>query len=148
MAGAGIFIGVFGLIFYLFILLLPVALLVALQVWLCKKGPRLGLILPSLSLALSLVMVFSIAAFSAVNGTVGGGGLRVTDENGNVIQEEVIPAQPEQKTEFASNTLIAVGLVFLVTNIPTAVFGGIWLHYKGRRDTAADLKKMRIEDLG
>jgi len=91
MAGAGIFIGVFGLMFYLFILLLPVALLVALQVWLSKKGPRLGLTLPSLSLALSLVMVFSIAAFSAVNGTVGGGSLRVTDENGKVYWKRHAP---------------------------------------------------------
>ena len=47
MAGVGIFIGAFGLIFYLLILLLPIALLVALQVWLCKKSVRLGLILPS-----------------------------------------------------------------------------------------------------
>ena len=40
-----------------------------------------------------------------------------------------------------------IGAVFLVTNIPTAVFGGIWLHYKGRRDTLEALKRMRIEDL-
>ena len=37
---------------------------------------------------------------------------------------------------------------FLVSNIPTVVFGGIWLHYKGRRDTQDDLKRMRVEDLG
>ena len=36
----------------------------------------------------------------------------------------------------------------LVSNIPTVVFGGIWLHYKGRRDTQDDLKRMRVEDLG
>ena len=42
----------------------------------------------------------------------------------------------------------AAGVIFLATNIPTAVFGGIWLHYKGRRDTMEDLKRMRIEDLG
>ena len=138
MSGAGIFFGAFGLIFYLFILLLPIALLVALQVWLCKKSGKLGLILPGLSLALSLMLVFSIAAF----GRVGGGNLQLTDENGNVLQEETIPAPAIKAQEVA-----AVGLVFLVTNIPTAVFGGIWLHYKGRRDTLEDLKRMRIEDL-
>lgn len=138
MAGAGFIVGIFGLVFYLFILLLPIALLVALQVWLCKKGKRLGLILPGISLVLSLLLVFSMAAF----GRIGGGNLRLTDENGNVIQEEIIPAPPLKAEE-----VIAVGLVFLVTNIPTVVFGGIWLHYKGRRDTYEDLKKMRIEDL-
>lgn len=138
MAGAGFIVGIFGLVFYLFILLLPIALLVALQVWLCRKSAKLGLILPGLSLALSLLMVFSIAAF----GRPGGGTLRLTDENGTVIQEERIEAPPVKAEE-----VVAVGLVFLVTNIPTAVFGGIWLHYKGRRDTLEALKRMRIEDL-
>lgn len=138
MAGAGLLIGIFGLVFYLFILLLPIALLVALQVWLCRKGKRLGLILPGISLVLSLMLVFSIAAF----GRIGGGNLQVTDENGNIIQEEIVPAPALKAKE-----VVAIGLVFLVSNIPTVVFGGIWLHYKGRRDTYEDLKRMRIEDL-
>ena len=37
--------------------------------------------------------------------------------------------------------------MFLVSNIPTVVFGGIWLYYKNRRDFKDDLKKMKIEDL-
>lgn len=138
MAGADFIIGIFGLVFYLFMLMLPIALLVALQVWLCKKGKWLGLILPGISLALSLTLVFSVAAF----GRMGGGNLRVTDENGNVLQEETVKAPPLKAEE-----VVAVGLVFLVSNIPTVVFGGIWLHYKGRRDTLDDLKRMRIEDL-
>ena len=131
--------GVFGLIVYLFVIMLPIALLVALQVWLCRKGKRLGLILPGVSLALSLLLVFSIAAF----GRIGGGNLRLTDGNGNVIQEETVPA-----SRLKAEEVVAVGLVFLVSNIPTVVFGGIWLHYKGRRETLEDLKKMRTEDLG
>lgn len=130
--------GVFGLIVYLFVIMLPIALLVALQVWLCRKGKRLGLILPGVSLALSLLLVFSIAAF----GRIGGGNLRLTDGNGNVIQEETVPA-----SRLKAEEVVAVGLVFLVSNIPTVVFGGIWLHYKGRRDTLEDLKRMQIEDL-
>lgn len=130
--------GIVGLIVYLFVIMLPIGLLVLLQVWLCKKSVRLGLILPGISLVLSMVLVFSMAAF----GRIGGGGLRVTDENGNVIQEETIKAPPIKAGE-----VVAVGLVFLVSNIPTVVFGGVWLHYKGRKDTLDDLKRMRIEDL-
>ncbi len=140
-------IGLIGLVLYLFILLLPVALLVALQVWLCRKSLKLGLILPGISLALSLVLALSVAAFSIGNATFSGGSFRVTDENGNVIQEEVIPVPENQKQEFPVRTLAAAGVMFLVTNIPTVIFGGIWLHYKGRRDTVEDLKRMRIEDL-
>lgn len=122
----------------LIILLLPAGLLVLLQVLLCRKGKGLGLILPGISLTLSLLIVFSIAAF----GRVVGGNLQLTDENGNVIQEEIIEAPPVKAGE-----VLAVGLVFLAANIPTVVFGGIWLHYKGRRETVEDLKRMRIEDL-
>ena len=64
-------VGIFGLIiYYLFVLMLPIALLVALQVWLCKKSVRLGLILPGISLALSLLLVFSMAAFYALLGAL------------------------------------------------------------------------------
>ena len=41
----------------------------------------------------------------------------------------------------------AIASVFLVSNIPTVIFGGIWLYYKNRRDFQEDLKKMKIEDL-
>ncbi len=140
MAGTGLFIGIFGLVFYLFILLLPIALLVALQVWMCKKGKWLGLVLPGISLVLSLILVSSMAAFT----TVGGGSMRVADENGQVVQiEPEVIGEPQPVPGAMRNAV----LVFLVTNIPTVVFGGIWLHYKGRRDTYEDLKRMRIEDL-
>lgn len=155
MAFAGIFVGVFGLIFYLFILLLPIALLVALQVWLCRKSTKLGLILPGISLALSLLLVLSMATFSTLtigggNTMVSGGAVQVPAQEGEYIEvpaQEGVPRGEREKTQIHPRALMAVGVVFLVTNIPTAVFGGIWLHYKGRRDTLEDLKKMRIEDL-
>lgn len=142
--------GIIGLVLFLFFMLLPIALLVALQVWLCRKSLKLGLILPAISLALSLVMVFSMAAFTTMSGTntIGGGANLVTASGDEVPAQEGVPGGEREKTEFPVNTLIAVVVLFLVMNIPTAVFGGIWLHCKGRRDTLEDLKKMRIEDLG
>lgn len=127
----------------LFMFFLPIALLVALQVWLCRKSLKLGLILPALSLTLSLLLALTVGASLML--TRAGGTLTVRDEvTGEIIQQE----------DFESNVytnpaaLAGAGVLFLVGNIPTVVFGGIWLHYKGRRDTVADLKKMRIEDLG
>ncbi len=137
------FVGIFGLIVYLFMLLLPVALLVALQVWLCRKSVKLGLILPSVSLSLSLLILAAVLSFGALGR--GGGTLTVRNETtGEIIQQETF----ESDWQFNPDVLLPAGVLFLVTNIPTAVFGGIWLHYKGRRDTLEDLKKMRIEDLG
>ena len=128
----------FSLILSLFSLLLPVALLVVLQVWLCRRSRKLGLILPILTLLLSLLLVLSFTALQRM----GGGSMVVTDGQGNVLQEEY--TQPEPIT---LGDVGAVAGVFLVSNIPTVVFGGIWLYYKNRRDFKDDLKKMKIEDL-
>lgn len=138
----------------LFMFMLPIALLVALQVWMCRKGKWLGLILPGISLALSLVMAFSMAAFSTLtvggNTMVSGGAVQVPAQEEDYVEspaQEGVPGGEREKTEFHPEGLITAGVLFLVMNIPTVVFGGIWLHYKGRRDTLEDLKKMRIEDL-
>ena len=47
----------------LFSVLLPVGLVLALQVFLCRRGSRLGLILPALSLLLSLLLTLSVGIF-------------------------------------------------------------------------------------
>lgn len=132
-----------NLVLVLFVVLLPVALLVALQVWLCRKSLKLGLILPGLSLALSLLLALTVGASLML--TRAGGTLTVRDEvTGEIIQQE----NYESNVHTNPAALAGAGVLFLVGNIPTVVFGGIWLHCKGRRDTVADLKKMRIEDLG
>ena len=131
------------LLFGVFGALLPFALLVVLQVWLCRKSARLGLILPVLSLLLSVVLVFSLVFFQRATGY---SSLTVTDENGQVVQQEVREENFSGVSPMGETIAIAV-VAFLVTNVPTVVFGGIWLHYKGREDTREDLKRMQIQDL-
>ena len=139
MAGVGLVLGIF-------MILVPIALLVVLQVWLCKKSLKLGLILPVLSFLLSLMMVFSMGALQSMATR----GSTLIIEDGTYIE---VPAQQgghHGEEHHISITPGAVGVLvglFLVTNIPTVVFGGIWLHYKSRRDFQDDLKKMKIEDL-
>ena len=159
MAIASLF-GVVALPIVLIGILLPVALVLALQVWLCRRKNRwLGLILPGLSLAVSLLSLLSMLAF---RGAVGGS-MTVT-ENGQVVEETVTengmttvydgegnildqyPAPDSQDGVGPETALTAAG-VFLVNNIPTVVLGGIWLHYKNRRDFQDEIKKMNIQDL-
>lgn len=149
-----------SLMMSLFFLLLPVALLVVLQVWLCKKSKKLGLILPILSLAVSLLLVLSMGALQMVTTAppmVTGGNELVVSGSSQVPAEEgeptSLPAQEaedlpeERQVNLTPGALGAIAGVFLVSNIPTVVFGGIWLYYKNRRDFKDDLKRMRIEDL-
>ena len=159
MAIASLF-GVVALPIVLIGILLPVALVLALQVWLCRRKNRwLGLILPGLSLAVSLLSLLSVLAFRGVVG----GSMTVT-ENGQVVEETVTengmttvydgegnildqyPAPDSQDGVGPEMALTAAG-VFLVNNIPTVVLGGIWLHYKNRRDFQDEMKKMNIQDL-
>ena len=90
----------------LFIFMLPIALLVALQVWLCKRSPKMGLILPGVSLALSLLLTLSMASFSTL--TVRAGNTLVSPVEGGVA-----PAQEgvavQEKTEFHPEALVVAG---------------------------------------
>ena len=127
----------------LFSVLLPVGLVVALQVWLCRRGGRLGLILPCLSLVMSLLISFGVLAFSRVGS--GTSQLTVYGENGEVLSQEI--RQETDGPVLEPGVLAASGGLFLAFNVPTAVLGGIWLHYKGRRELEAEMRRMRLEDL-
>ena len=148
-------------------ILLPVALVVALQVWLCKRKTRwLGLILPGLSFLFSLLLVFSVGAFGLINqgGSVGtltleengqviqqtiteNGMTTVYDGEGNILDQYPDPYAQEDQNESSRETVLLAGVLFLVNNTPTIVLGGIWLHYRNRRDFHDELKKMNIQDL-
>ena len=131
--------GLIALPLMLLSLLLPVALAVALQVWLCKRRSRwLGLILPGMTLLASLLILLSMAAFTQV-----GASEVVYDEHGAVVEEH----HAEHWEAFTGAELGAAGGVFLVANIPTVVLGGIWLHYKNRRDLREEMKRMDLQDL-
>lgn len=122
--------------------LLPIVLLVALQVFLCRSGRKLGLILPILSLLLS----FALTSVALINCATPAAAATMTtvDENGQMV-EEVLP-QPDFYPPTGGEIAALVAL-FLTCNIPTAAFGGIWLYYKNRRDFQDGLRKMNIQDL-
>lgn len=130
------------LVFTMCLALLPIALLVVLQVFLCRKSRKLGLILPVLSLVLSFVLT-SVALINCVT-PAAAATMTTVDENGQMV-EEVIP-QPDFYPPTGGEIAALVAL-FLTRNIPTAAFGGIWLYYKNRHDFQDGLRKMNIQDL-
>ena len=100
--------------------LLPIALLVALQVFLCRRGRKLGLILPVLSLVLSFVLT-SVALINCVT-PAAAATMTTVDENGQMV-EEVIP-QPDFYPPTGGEIAALIAL-FLTCNIPTAASGSI-----------------------
>ena len=148
-------LGIISLLIALISILLPVALVVALQVWLCRRKTRwLGLILPGLSFLFSLLLVFSVGAFGLIN-QGGSVGTLTLEQTGDAIQQPItengmttVYDAQEKQNRISMEGLLAVGGIFLVCNIPTVVLGGIWLHYKNRRDFQDEIKKMNIQDLG
>ena len=84
MAGVGIFVGVAGIVLLFGFVAIPLILFILLQVFLCKRSLKLGLILPAMSFAMSLLAAFSVAVFN------GGGSSTLTlEENGTVVEQRV-----------------------------------------------------------
>lgn len=119
------------------ILILPLMLVlpILLQVWLCKReGKWLGLILPALSLVMSLLFCLSMADFSRGEITL--------EEDGQIIEQQVIEREP-----IGGGDLLGLGMVFLVFNIPTIVHGAIYLHYRSKREVREEIRRMSVQDL-
>lgn len=117
--------------------------IIALEVWLSRRKSRWpGLILPAVTLVLSLLMVLGFAAFSRGGATAE---MQVIDqETGEIVyQEQTVETEPDWTPGDAAQ----LGVVLLVGNIPTFVLLGTY--YIGREKLRREkmLEKMNIQDL-
>lgn len=117
--------------------------IIALEVWLSRRKSRWpGLILPAVTLVLSLLMVLGFAAFSRGGATAE---MQVIDqEPGEIVyQEQTVETEPDWTLGDAAQ----LGVVLLVGNIPTFVLLGTY--YIGREKLRREkmLEKMNIQDL-
>ena len=117
--------------------------IIALDVRLSRRKSRWpGLIMPIISFALSLLLVFGFVAFSAVSAT---SELQVTGaETGEIIHQE---QRVEEVSGWTLGDTVQLGILLLVGNIPTFVLLGTY--YIGREKLRRDklLEKMHIQDL-
>ena len=117
--------------------------IIALEVWLSRRKSRWpGLIMPAVTLVLSLLMVLGFAAFSRGGATAE---MQVIDqETGEIVyQEQTVETEPDWTLGDAAQ----LGVVLLVGNIPTFVLLGTY--YIGREKLRREkmLEKMNIQDL-
>jgi len=128
----------------LFVLLVLAAGTVVLQVFLSNKENKwLGLILPIITLCLSLMSAFSIAGLAEFTQSS-----PIAIEENGVFRQEVAPQTfSATLVRWGVPALSLAGCFFLLYNIPTVVFGAIYFACRvGQRKRRA-LEKMRALDL-
>ncbi|MDR1736680.1 MAG: hypothetical protein LBR85_07430 [Oscillospiraceae bacterium] len=116
-----------------------------LQIFLSKKENKwAGLILPAVALCLSFIAVLGIGAFTTTSLAV-----RVEDENGAVVQEEVLSATSARISPIHDTPalILTVVGVFLVSNIPTLAFLAIYFACREKQRQRKALEKMQAQDL-
>ncbi len=122
-----------------FILVIPAFLLVfggliALQVWLCRRPNRyLGLILPAISLLLSLVVLFGLVPFGMLTSVSSSPGVNST----------YVVNQPG----LVANIALTATVLFVLMNIPTAVYLIIYFVSRKPMKKQKELTRMQIDDL-
>ena len=111
--------------------------LIILQIFLSKKESKWpGLILPILSLCLSIIAVLGMA--------VPGHEISTADENGIIIEDVSV----KETLNVPPQLLAQAGSAFLTCNIPTIIFVVIYLGFRKKWRQRKALEKMQAQDLG
>lgn len=139
---------VYELLIMIFFLLLAGGLIV-LQYFLCKhkKGRIFGKILPILSCTVSLILSVLVIILVVIRSS---DPVTITEDENGVVHEYVEESY-EYEMEDESETWVALFVLFLMINIPTAVFTGEYFIVrdipKKKEQAAEELNRTRINDL-
>lgn len=121
--------------------LLFLIVIILLQVYLSKNQNKwLGLVIPGICLIISLLAVLGMASyFSLTKETV-----KTINDNGEVVNK-VINATANNRN--LSSLILSSIMVFLMYNIPTAIFLTIYFGCRKKIKKNLELEKMNIQDL-
>lgn len=111
-----------------------------------SENKYLGLILPIFSFLSAVLMVIGLYSFTA-GSFVTTVSVMTTDETGEIIEESEEVVTDSGKIDLTSETLLSTGYIFLVSNIPTVILGGIYISERNKINMKKSIKKMKIEDL-
>lgn len=138
-----------NLIISLLFMISIIAIIIFIQVKLSRsKNKFLGLIMPVISFLLSVLIILNIAAFSVLTSN--------TTTTTETITKDGIEEELEESNEITQNlgkdtiTLdlaISMFLIFLLSNIPTVVLGGIYLSERNKIKVSKSIEKIKINDL-
>lgn len=126
---------IIGSLLYLIIVIGGIIGIYFLQKHLVKKETKwLGWILPGICFLLSISVLFGSMAFTAVSTTT------LIDDQGNVIEEK-------EKQKDSNMDLGSVIYIFILFNIPTAIFSMMCIQEHKKDHKKEQIYKMNIQDL-
>lgn len=111
-----------------------------------SENKYLGLILPVLSFLSAVLMVLGMSAFT-MGSFVTTESTVTMDESGEIIEESEEVITDSGKVDLTVESILRTGYIFLVSNIPTVILGGIYLSERNKIKMRKSIDKMKIEDL-
>jgi len=124
------------IVIILIMLILFVPAIILLQIYLSKKKNKwLGLILPFITLAISILVVLGVTLFS-VNSVV-----ETIDVNGKIISGD------SKMLHTSSDILLTSLYMFILYNIPTGILLIIYKACRSESGKTKEIDRMSIQDL-
>lgn len=125
------------------IYLLLIAGIIWFQVYLSKRQNKwLGLILPGICIIISILAVTGFASYFSFTNV----GITTIKENGEVVNEAINNTVNKNNPDIAVAIFSSI-VMFLMFNIPTAIFLAIYAGCREKIKKNFELKKMNIQDL-
>lgn len=134
-----------NLIISLLIFISIIGIGVFIQVKLSRsKNKYLGLIMPVISFLLSILVILNMAVFTSNTTTTTE---IITTDGVEELAESVEITENLGKDVITLDLAVSMFFIFLVSNIPTVILGGIYLSERNKIDVKKSIEKMKIDDL-
>lgn len=125
-----------------------IAIVLFVQIKLSRSSNKfLGLIMPVLSFLLSILMVLGMSAFTLYTGTTTQSTMTTDDQTGEIIEESEEIIKSSEQEDLGVGGFLNIGYIFLITNVPTAILGGIYVSERNKISMKKEIEKMKIDDL-
>ena len=113
-----------------------------------SKNKYLGLILPIISFLSSVLMILGMFSFFTLStSTLIESTITTDDQTGEIIEESKEIAESSEQEDLGMDGFLSIGYTFLISNIPTAILGGIYISERNKLTTRKEIEKMKIDDL-
>ena len=91
---------------------------------------------------LGMFSFFTLSTSTLIESTI-----TTDDQTGEIIEESKEIAESSEQEDLGMDGFLSIGYTFLISNIPTAILGGIYISERNKLTTRKEIEKMKIDDL-